>query len=102
MTIRFLLRAYATACASAATYASPPRDRLITCAPRPTALTIPLATSSTKPSQLESKTLMGRMDAVRDIPAIPPPLFVLAAITPATCVPWPHPSDVPAPPDRTL
>ena len=72
-----------------------PRLRLMTFAPFETAHEMPAATASVVPLPLSARTLTGMIETGRvpATPATPMALSVAAAMMPATCVPWPSPSD---------
>ena len=61
----------------------------MTWAPLSAAKRMPSATLATLPKPCFESTLMGISVAQYARPAAPTPLFVVCAIVPATCVPWP-------------
>src|SRR3954447_10155869 len=101
-TTTFLLRAYDTAERSGGSSPTPPKEQLMICAPWSAAQVMPLAMTASVPSPLLPSTFTGKIEAVQATPAMPLPLFVLAAATLATCVPWPPSSTVLALPSAAL
>ena len=83
-----MFTAWLTALHSVALY-PPPRLRFTTLAPCCAAHRMPLATATSVPDPLLFRTFTGIKDELNATPATPVPLFVIAAMLPATCVPCP-------------
>src|SRR5690348_16020230 len=73
-----------------------PSERFTTCAPWSAAQRMPSATFAVVPQPCLLSTFTGMSVAQYARPATPFPLFVVCAIVPAMCVPWPWSSQASA------